>query len=59
MTALITTATPNFLIADGLPVAVRKTVGGDAHEARTKELGPEPIMIGMPTLATLKLKMNN
>ena len=59
VTALITTATPNFLIADGLPVAVRKTVGGDAHEARTKELGPEPIMIGMPTLATLKLKMNN
>jgi tRNA-2-methylthio-N6-dimethylallyladenosine synthase len=59
VTAIITTATPNFLIADGLPVNIRKTVGGDAHEARTKELGPEAIMIGMPTLANLKLKMNN
>jgi tRNA-2-methylthio-N6-dimethylallyladenosine synthase len=58
VTSMITQASPNFILAQGLPLNIRKTSGGDAHEARTKEMGPEPIMVGMPTLATLKLGMS-
>jgi hypothetical protein len=35
--------------------SIRATRGGDAHAARIAEIGPEPIMIGMPSLQKLKL----
>jgi tRNA-2-methylthio-N6-dimethylallyladenosine synthase len=54
VTAKIATATPNYMIAGEIE-KVRKTRGGDAHEARIAEIGPEPIMIGMPSLQKLKL----
>jgi len=50
----ITHATPNFLIADGAPAEIRKTRGGDVDEARRKEIGPIPLMLGMPKLVDLK-----
>jgi len=34
--------------------SVRKTRGGDAHDARRAEIGNNSIMIGMPTLQKLK-----
>ena len=51
-TATITDSSPNFMIAT--LTDVRRTRGGDAHQARVAQSGPEPIMVGMPTLATLK-----
>ena len=54
VTGRITSASPNFMIAGEIE-SVRRTRGGDAHEARLAEIGPEPIMIGMPSLAKLKL----
>ncbi len=54
VTGRITQAAPNFMVA-GEVGSVRRTRGGDAHEARVAEIGPEPIMIGMPSLAKLKL----
>ncbi len=57
VTSLITQASPNFVLAEGLPTNIRKTRGGDAQEARSKEMGPQPIMVGMPTLAKLKENM--
>jgi tRNA-2-methylthio-N6-dimethylallyladenosine synthase len=56
ITTVITEASPNFVIASGLPLDIRKTRGGDATEARAKESGPTPIMVGMPTLAALKAR---
>jgi tRNA-2-methylthio-N6-dimethylallyladenosine synthase len=50
----ITHATPNFLIADGTPTEIRKTRGGDVDETRRKEIGPIPLMLGMPKLVDLK-----
>ena len=50
----ITQAAPNFMVAGEIQ-SVRKTRGGEAHAARIAEIGPEPIMIGMPSLAKLKL----
>ena len=57
VTAKITQASPNFILAEELPINIRKTRGGDAQEARSKELGPVPIMVGMPTLQRLKENM--
>jgi tRNA-2-methylthio-N6-dimethylallyladenosine synthase len=57
VTAKITQASPNFILAEELPINIRKTRGGDAQEARSKELGPIPIMVGMPTLQRLKENM--
>jgi tRNA-2-methylthio-N6-dimethylallyladenosine synthase len=54
VTAKIVEASPNFMIAGEIS-SVRATQGGDAHEARMAEVGPEPIMIGMPSLQKLKL----
>jgi len=51
-TVTITESSPNFMV--GSLRSVRSTRGGDAHQARSKERGPEPIMVGMPTLKTLK-----
>ena len=54
VTTRITKASPNFVLAEGLPIDIRKTRGGDAHDARMKEAGPQALMIGMPTLKQLK-----
>ena len=56
ITVEITKASPNFVIAEGMPISIRKTVGGDASEARSKEAGPQPLMVGMPTLMQLKAR---
>lgn len=50
----ITSATANFILADDLPISVRATRGGDATEARSMESTSGPLMVGMPSLATLK-----
>ena len=54
VTGKIASASPNFMIAGEIE-SVRRTPGGDAHAARIAEIGPEPIMIGMPSLQKLKL----
>jgi len=55
----VTAAAPHYLIADGAPVAVRRTRGGDAWEARAAGTGParaaaagpdRPVLLGMPAL---------
>jgi tRNA-2-methylthio-N6-dimethylallyladenosine synthase len=56
VTSTITAATPNFIVADGLPLHIRATAGGDAHQRRIAESGPQPIMVGMPKLADLKAR---
>lgn len=56
VTSTITAATPNFIVADGLPLHIRATAGGDAHQRRMAESGPQPIMVGMPKLADLKAR---
>jgi len=48
----ITESSPNFMV--GTANSIRKTRGGDAHDARVKEVGSTAIMVGMPTLAKLK-----
>ncbi len=48
----ITESSPNFMVAT--VNSIRKTRGGDAHDARLAEVGSTAIMIGMPTLAKLK-----
>lgn len=45
----ITDASAHYLI--GTPSTVRRTRGGDAHEARTMESSKTSTMLGMPTLA--------
>ncbi len=48
----ITESSPNFMV--GTLNSIRKTRGGDSHQARLAEIGTSAIMIGMPTLAKLK-----
>ena len=48
----ISESSPNFMVAT--VNSIRKTRGGDAHDARLAEVGSTAIMIGMPTLAKLK-----
>ena len=57
VTSEITSATANFILADQLPISIRKTVGGDATQARANESTKGPLMMGMPSLATLKEQM--
>lgn len=45
----ITDASAHYLI--GTPGAIRRTRGGDAHEARNKEASNTATMLGMPTLS--------
>ena len=52
----ITKASPNFILAEDAPISIRKTRGGDASEARSKEVGATAIMVGMPTLSQLKAR---
>jgi tRNA-2-methylthio-N6-dimethylallyladenosine synthase len=57
ITTLVTDAAPHYLLADGAPVSVRRTRGGDAWEARitgAAERGPASgsVLLGMPTRLT-------
>ncbi len=54
MTA-VTSAAPHYLLADGAPLAVRRTRGGDAWDARQARVaepapadGGQPVLLGMP-----------
>jgi tRNA-2-methylthio-N6-dimethylallyladenosine synthase len=57
VTTLVTRAAPHYLVADGAPLAVRRTRGGDAWQARqeapspaaTAPAGPA-VLLGMPAL---------
>jgi tRNA-2-methylthio-N6-dimethylallyladenosine synthase len=59
ITTLVTGAAPHYLLADGAPISVRQTRGGDAWEARESrgsnhETPSGSVLLGMPTrLATV------
>ena len=57
----VTSAAPHYLIADGAPLTVRRTRGGDAWQARAggaelaaasgaRPAASEPVLLGMPAL---------
>ncbi len=48
VTVKITDAAPHFLSGDTL--SIRRTRGGDAFEAATRERVKEPLLVGMPTI---------
>jgi tRNA-2-methylthio-N6-dimethylallyladenosine synthase len=56
VTTVVTRSAPHYLIADDAPLAVRRTRGGDAWQARTEaardhgDSGPGQVLIGMPTV---------
>jgi len=57
ITTQVTGAAPHYLLADGAPISVRRTRGGDAWEAResrASEHGPQSgaVLLGMPTRLT-------
>jgi tRNA-2-methylthio-N6-dimethylallyladenosine synthase len=52
----ITNAKPHFVFADGAPIHVRRTRGGDAFEARKKEAEASGVMLGIPTLKSVPKK---
>jgi len=49
----VTEAFANHIVA-GAPISVIKTRGGDAHTAWINEQGDKKILLGIPTLASLK-----
>jgi tRNA-2-methylthio-N6-dimethylallyladenosine synthase len=58
VTATVTGTAPHHLIADGEPLAVRRTRAGDAWEASqvasaagaaAEATAPAPVLLGMPT----------
>ena len=49
----VTEAFANHIVA-GAPILVEKTRGGDAHTAWVDEQGDKKILLGIPTLASLK-----
>jgi tRNA-2-methylthio-N6-dimethylallyladenosine synthase len=54
---LVTEAAPHYLLADGAPLSVRRTRGGDAFEARESrgndhETPGGAVLLGMPTRLT-------
>ena len=49
----VTEAFANHIVA-GAPISVTKTKGGDAHTAWVTEQGDKKILLGIPTLASLK-----
>ena len=60
VTTLVSAAAPHYLLADNPPLAVRRTRGGDAWQARAAGEagggladagGPEPVLLGMPAIA--------
>ena len=56
VTTVVTRAAPHYLIADGEPLAVRRTRGGDAWAARRESregsaVRPRgEVLLGMPAL---------
>jgi tRNA-2-methylthio-N6-dimethylallyladenosine synthase len=54
VTTTVTSAAPHYLIADGAPLSVRRTPGGDAWQARqegTEAGGPATaVLLGMPAV---------
>ena len=51
MTTVVTSASPHYLLADGAPLRVRVTRGGDAWAARQAGSAASPaVLIGMPSL---------
>ncbi len=64
----VTRAAPHYLIGDGAPLAVRRTRGGDAWQARAAaaagaaagtapgadRAAPEPVLLGMPAPGSLR-----
>jgi tRNA-2-methylthio-N6-dimethylallyladenosine synthase len=46
----VTGAAPHYLIADGVPLRVRRTRGGDAWEARQATADRPPVLLGMPAV---------
>jgi tRNA-2-methylthio-N6-dimethylallyladenosine synthase len=62
VTTMVSRAAPHYLIADGAPLAVRRTRGGDAWQARREGAGsaasapgtadgePATVLLGMPAL---------
>ena len=53
VTVKVTEAFANHIVA-GAPISVTKTRGGDAHTAWVNEQGDKKILLGIPTLASLK-----
>jgi tRNA-2-methylthio-N6-dimethylallyladenosine synthase len=49
----VTEAFANHIVA-GAPISVIKTRGGDAHATWVNEQGDKKILLGIPTLASLK-----
>ena len=49
----VTEGFANHIVA-GAPISVIKTMGGDAHTAWVNEQGDKKILLGIPTLASLK-----
>jgi tRNA-2-methylthio-N6-dimethylallyladenosine synthase len=58
VTTVVTQAAPHYLIADGPPLAVRRTRGGDAWQARgdgrtatgAAADATVPVLLGMPAV---------
>src|SRR5258708_8550501 len=50
VTTGVTRAAPHYLIADGEPVAVRRTRRGDAWAARSESIGRDQVLLGMPSV---------
>jgi tRNA-2-methylthio-N6-dimethylallyladenosine synthase len=55
VTTTVTRGAPHYLLADGPPVAVRRTAGGDAWAARQGASEPAPpekptVLLGLPSL---------
>jgi len=54
----VTAAAPHYLIADGVPLALRRTAAGDAWQARASGAGKapdgpvpgQPVLLGMPAI---------
>jgi tRNA-2-methylthio-N6-dimethylallyladenosine synthase len=58
VTTVVTSAAPHYLLADGAPLSVRRTRGGDAWEARQVPAGPgsgepAPVLLGMPAMRSM------
>ncbi len=54
VTTVVTRAAPHYLVADGAPLAVRRTRGGDAWQARHEQPAPvaaaAAVPLGMPAV---------
>jgi tRNA-2-methylthio-N6-dimethylallyladenosine synthase len=50
VTVEVTYAAPHHLVADGAPLALRRTRAGDAWEARHATTRAPGVLLGMPTL---------